>query len=548
MTFAAPAAADATHGDTGVLGGATGDQTGVLMQFHPPSSSAPASSTPPSSAPPPHPAAPTFGVVPPEFTVIAPETVARLDNIDTIVVVMMENRSFDHLLGHLRQRRSGAGYTGFTGDEVNEINGVTPGVRMLPATQANIPGSVTAIPNSPEHGIDHVIPQIDGGRMSGFAQDYENRYPDDGIGQWVMTYYTEAELPTYYQLADRFTVCDHWFASHPGDTWPNRWTTLSGHTPFLQNPPIDEPSIGFMPQPTIFDLLDSRGIDWRVFESDLSLLRTFARYRLDATHLVPFVDPDDHSRNFEVIARAGKLPPVVFVEPNFSDVPPLSTADDDLSPVDLAKGQRFVASVFDALSTSTQWAHTLMIVVYDEHGGSSTTSPRRERRSGHPSSSARSPASIPTAPTTSACASRRSSPRRGWRPAGCAIRCSTTPRSSRRSCCATAPSSTRPTSRSSGHGSTRQPTSAWPSARSPLTSTTRNRRAPPSRPDLRRASSAQPPPTTAPRMRPARPRSARPCTAASCRTDRPVRRGARQRRLGRQGCGPPRPPRVGAAH
>ena len=112
-----------------------------------------------------------------------------------------------------------------------------------------------------------------------------------------------------------------------------------------------------------------RGIDWRVFESDLSLVRTFARYRLDATHLVPFVDPDDLSRNFEVIARAGQLPPVVFVEPNFSDVPPLSTADDDLSPVHLAKGQRFVARVFDALRASTQWAHTLMIVVYDEHGG-----------------------------------------------------------------------------------------------------------------------------------------------------------------------------------
>jgi phospholipase C len=313
-----------------------------------------------------------LGVVPAEFKVLSPTTLAALDEIETIVVVMMENRSFDHMLGYLRQLRpaaDGLAYEGFSGNEVNNVQNAHPGFKMLAATKANIPGSVTAIYPGPEHGFDHVARQVAGGAMSGFAQDYEERYPDDGIGQWVLTYYTDHELPVYYDLAAHYAVCDHWFASHPGPTWPNRWTTLSGGTPFTDNPPVTNKVIGFLPYGTIFDLLNERGIDWRVFESDLSLIRTYDNFRLDADHVVPFINPDDDSRSFEQVAAAGRLPPVVFVEPNFSDTPPLSTANDDLCPIDLVKGQDFVHRVYNALRDSPHWPRTLLLITYDEHGG-----------------------------------------------------------------------------------------------------------------------------------------------------------------------------------
>jgi phospholipase C len=314
----------------------------------------------------------SLGILPAEFKVVAPASLAALDEIQTIVVVMMENRSFDHMLGYLRQlhpRPAHLGYEGFSGEEINNVHNVHPGFKMQPATRANIPDPVTAIYPGPEHGFSRVKGQVADGQMSGFAQDYEDRYPDDGIGQWVLTYYTDKELPTYYRLAADYAVCDHWFASHPGSTWPNRWVTMSGSTPFLENPDVGDPAIGFLHQTTIFDLLTRRGIEWRVFESDLSLIRTFDNFRLDADRVIPYTNYDDQSRSFEDVARAGALPPVVFVEPNFSDVPPLSTADDDLCPVDLAKGQDFVARVYAALQKSPQWPRTLMLVTYDEHGG-----------------------------------------------------------------------------------------------------------------------------------------------------------------------------------
>jgi phospholipase C len=315
---------------------------------------------------------PPDGQLPPadKFVVRRPETLARLDKVQTIVVVMMENRSFDHMLGYLRGTR-GPAYEGVKGGESNSVDGRATSVALRPAAQV-ITGehqSVTQIAHGPEHGFLHVHNQIANGAMSGFAQDYEKLFP--GEAEMVMTYYTGAELPTYDKLASSFLVCDHWFAAHPGPTWPNRWTTMSGKTPYLENPPNNDPQLGFLGGLTIFDLLTNHGIEWCLFESDLSLIRTFDRYRLDTKRVKPMKNLRHPNESFAEMAKAGRLPPVVFVEPNFSDIPPLSSANDDLVPVDLRRGQKFISDVYTVLQKlpRAQRDGILMLVTYDEHGG-----------------------------------------------------------------------------------------------------------------------------------------------------------------------------------
>lgn len=307
------------------------------------------------------------GEMPEEFIVNSPATLAKLDKVETIVVVMMENRSFDHMLGFLRSLR-GPKYEGFLGSESNNVSERQPAAVRLRRASEVIPDPVTKIIGGPEHGTEHVKAQVADGAMSGFAQDYENRFP--GKAENAMTFYTDKELKTYYPLAADYKVCDHWFASHPGPTWPNRWCTFGGTAFELRNLDINDRNIGFINKLTIFDLLDARGIDWRIFESDLSLIRTYDRYRLNNRNVLPLVNKLDQTQNFAEVAARGELPPVVFVEPNFSDLPPISGANDDLVPVDLRRGQAFVQSIYAALCKNRpKWNNTLLLITYDEHGG-----------------------------------------------------------------------------------------------------------------------------------------------------------------------------------
>lgn len=315
----------------------------------------------------------TPGRMPPEFLIVAPggspsrpaSATAALKKIDHIVVVMMENRSFDHMLGYLG-KPAGSLYEGVRGRHVNPLSGRAEPVVLREASQV-IPQPSTRIPFSPNHGIDHVDDQIAGGEMTGFAQDYENEHI--GFGEYVMTYYTEKEVAVYDRLAREHAVCDHWFAAFPGGTWPNRWTTLSGRTPDIRNLELDDPRIGFLEGVTIFDVLTKYGISWRVFESDLSLIRTFNRYRLDAEHVLPFYNWYDHQKSFEEVCKRGQLPSVSFVEPNFRDIPPLSTANDDLAPANVLRGQQFICRVVNAVRSAPTWGSTLLLITYDEHGG-----------------------------------------------------------------------------------------------------------------------------------------------------------------------------------
>lgn len=309
---------------------------------------------------------------PDDFVVADGPALDRLDRIGTIVVVMMENRSFDHLLGDLARSRPrpGDAYTCRAPDAKNAAAGGF--AKRIPVVEASRIGLDTAIFVSPHHGVDHVKFQIGGGTratagsgaMDGFARDVASR---TDAPQTVMSYYTERELPTYYRLADEFKVCDHWFCAHPGATFPNRWATLEGEIPEVDNLETDDPRLGFLPGSTIFGVLDEHNIDWRYFESNISMMRMYDRYRLNDEKVVGIDDPVDGLD--AVLNSTGPLPRVIFIDPNFVELPPVANGNDDHPPSDLARGQAFIANICNKLWASQHWESITLLVTYDEHGG-----------------------------------------------------------------------------------------------------------------------------------------------------------------------------------
>lgn len=306
------------------------------------------------------------GVVPEGFSLGSAEGLARLDEVETIVVVMMENRSFDHFLGRLSRRWPHKGYRCYPDDATNVVPGRSP-IKMIPARNIDVGPSYYAIPVDPYHGTKHVLAQVNGGKMDGFSADILTK-PDevDRNPQVPLTYYDEQDIPFFYQLAEQFLVCDRWFAAHPGGTYPNRWAFLSGTMPRLTNFPPDDPMMGFIKTPTIFDYLNNAGVGWLYFESNIGMLRMYDRYRLDDQRVIQY---SDGMKGFAVQAWAATLPPVVFIEPKITGIPPLAQASDDHPPANILRGQELLAEIVYILSKSPQWPKTMLVVTYDEHGG-----------------------------------------------------------------------------------------------------------------------------------------------------------------------------------
>jgi phospholipase C len=183
-----------------------------------------------------------------------------------------------------------------------------------------------------------------------------------------MGYHNAVQVPVYDALAREFLICQRWFAAHPGPTFPNRFYTLTGR---LNRDPngrweFDNPESGnFLPVTTknIFDHLTAQGVTWRYYEHGYCTLRLYERYTYDTVNII---DAGMDAENFVAGARAGTLPSVTFIDPDFINVPP---GNDDQPPADIAAGQRLIGRVVDALINSPRWNKTLLIITYDEHGG-----------------------------------------------------------------------------------------------------------------------------------------------------------------------------------
>jgi len=275
----------------------------------------------------------------------------REGDIDHIVVLMMENRSFDHMLGYRSFINSDT--NGLTGNETNSFSrGGSYRVFHL---------AKTAGIRTPAHGFDATREQIANGTMNGFVENYSKRAGvfDPGL---VMSYYDARELPMYEFLANNFAICDAWHSAHPGETQCNRFAALTGKTPELRNFELSDRRLAYYTGFTILDYLTDADIDWVYAEGNVGFLRMFDRYRIDISRVIPFED-------FLERVAGGNLPKVSFIDPRFIDIPPAWDANDDLPPADVLCGQELVSQLYTVLSTARTWPKTLLLVTYDEHGG-----------------------------------------------------------------------------------------------------------------------------------------------------------------------------------
>jgi phospholipase C len=297
------------------------------------------------------------------------------DRVEHIVVVMMENRSFDHMLGYLRLPQWQLGDPSDPESMIDGIDGTHKvtwdGVDYTPLAL----GHSTWKPpqyGDPPHGGSPVGWQVaEPGR---FIATYVEKHPD-AEPRGIVGYLTAKEVPVYDFLAREYCVCDRWHCSVPGATWPNRMFALAGNAGGETDVP-ETVLEGLWGKETFFRDLDRLGVSWRWYSSDPSLLRAIDKnYRVDDDRdRFAFFDEstERQKRNFLTDARNGDLPSVSWVDPNFFKVPIVDSpveANDDHPPHDVALGQKFINVVYEALRTSPNWERSLMIITYDEHGG-----------------------------------------------------------------------------------------------------------------------------------------------------------------------------------
>jgi len=300
-----------------------------------------------------------------------------LDKIEAIVVLMLENGSFDHKLGFLK----GPAYPidGLAGDEtvpMDPKDSASPRIRV--SSNASYRGDFHVDPTDdktfidPAHDIEGVQNQLFRGSPGadptnqGFIWDYRQQDSKAGPNtdehaQNILRCFAPDKLPVLTTLAREFAVCDRWFSSMPGLTWPNRLfvhaATSSGqvdnhfHTEAYN---ID----------TIYDRLENAKLPWRIYFHDFP--QTLALVHLQKDFVV--------RRRYKLIhdffddAKSGHLPAYSFIEPRYTDFLSLK-ANDQHPPHDVALGEHLIADVYEAVRNSPQWERSLLVILADEHGG-----------------------------------------------------------------------------------------------------------------------------------------------------------------------------------
>ncbi len=291
-----------------------------------------------------------------------------LDKLQHIVVLMMENRSFDHMLGSLK-----AVNPAIDGVDVNAFsNPDSNGNAVKPQAQAAFQAQLQP---DPDHHFPAVDLQIFGGNnaagrqpnMQGFVKSYFNQQRDARHSQMIMYYFKQADLPVLSNLALEFAVFNRWFSSIPGPTICNRAFAHYG-TSFgrVDLNPIYPPEtiksvytrlISANPKKTAkvyyYDTTSSTMEVANLLQNQPELFGTYGQFLADCSK--------------------GNLPNYSFIEPNYSDHESDSgeeVANDQHPDHNVQEGERFIATVYQAIKDNPAlWESTALLVTYDEHGG-----------------------------------------------------------------------------------------------------------------------------------------------------------------------------------
>jgi phospholipase C len=302
----------------------------------------------------------------------------QLGAIKHIVQLMLENRSFDQMLGFLyasnnNKSPTGQPFEGLTGDESNpddagrdvrvfKIDRNSDHPYLMPGAD---PGEGFLNTNFQLFRTDDPA-EADVPTNQGFvinfkaaiASDHARHFKDslpDTVQSQIMGMYSPEMLPVMSGLARGFAVCDHWFASVPTQTIPNRAfasaATSLGH---LDN------KVKVFTCPSIFGALSDANIDWAIYgfnRDPLTRLDFPDTQTADESHF-------GHFRDFEERAEAGTLPAYTFLEPSFG-----AAGNSQHPNYNVARGEQLMLDVYNALRNGPGWNDTLLVITYDEHGG-----------------------------------------------------------------------------------------------------------------------------------------------------------------------------------
>ena len=280
---------------------------------------------------------------------VAPRLGAQIP-IDTFVLVMQENRAFDHYFSELTV--PGQTVDGASRDATNP-DPTTPG-----GTIARFHQTAYCFDN-PAESWSQTHREIDGGALDGFTA--QNAQADDPTGARAMGYYDETDLPYYYALARAFAISDRHFASVQANTWPNRMFYMAGTARGIVDdtfPPSADGSGHALPD--LFTRLDDAKVTWAFYVQDFPTLAIdVGAFGQHEENVLPFAQ-------FFTDAAAGTLPRVVFVEGTDLDG---GVSPDEDPPADVQVGEQMVHDIVAATMASPQWPRAALLFSYDEHGG-----------------------------------------------------------------------------------------------------------------------------------------------------------------------------------
>jgi phospholipase C len=254
--------------------------------------------------------------------------------IDHIVVVMMENRSFDHYLGWLPGadgKQAGLRYTDRYGQSHSTFH--------LQTTQG-------CGYNDPDHSFEGGRVEYNRGACDGWLRAGQNDVFSIG-------YYLPEDLAFYRNAAPYWTACDRYFSAIMAETYPNRFYQHAAQTDRIHN------SSTTSTLPTIWDRLAGAGLSGRYYYYDTPFTALWGTKYLPISH--PYGD-------FLADCAAGTLPQVSFVDPKFLDEG-TGTSADDHPHADIRAGQTFLNQIYRAVTSSPAWGRTLLVINYDEWGG-----------------------------------------------------------------------------------------------------------------------------------------------------------------------------------
>jgi phospholipase C len=298
--------------------------------------------------------------------------------IQHVFVLMLENRSFDHMLGFSglagtdASTGAAAKINGLSGTESNDYNGQPFSVS---------PGAPDRMPADPGHEFSNVLLQLCG---QGASYPFGGAYPSINNSGYVASYvgsgggsnpgvlmncYSNIQLPVLHSLAAEFMVCDNWHASLPGPTWPNRMfvhaASSSGldHSPSISEIADWEALAGFSFQNgTIFDALQKKGITRRLYGGDDFPMVS----ALKGVHLIDI----RHYSQFTGDLQQSTYPfSYVFIEPSYDVANDYRNGTSQHPLADVNRGEALIKATYEAIRGSAFWESSLLIITWDEHGG-----------------------------------------------------------------------------------------------------------------------------------------------------------------------------------